>query len=259
MHFGVTGLICYNELLIHLFIICYPLTSLFSQEESKLRDRVFTYSRNIHLFVIALRIPSPKFGDGSKYPLNWKIGNLLPSPHFGEGIRNAHDSFVIWYLVKVFARIHEIRTYSRIIVLDGYCSTVQGLLDWFEVDLGFTELSFIHEIRTYSRIIACVRHGSSICALIYMCTIMTWHTTRQKEIYQFQSWTKHILRKRTHFKRDNTFQEREHTRAYMTRERTHSNRENTHVRVKKKQSAFQSSLEWLSTLCGMTDLQSNTF
>jgi len=24
---------------------------------------------------------------------------------------------------------------------DGYCSTVQGLLDWFEVDLGFTELS----------------------------------------------------------------------------------------------------------------------
>jgi len=28
------------------------------------------------------------------------------------------------------------------IFLDGYCSTVQGLLDWFEVDLGFTELSF---------------------------------------------------------------------------------------------------------------------
>jgi len=26
---------------------------------------------------------------------------------------------------------------------DGYCSTVQGLLDWFEVDLGITELSFI--------------------------------------------------------------------------------------------------------------------
>jgi len=26
---------------------------------------------------------------------------------------------------------------------DAYCSTVQGLLDWFEVDLGFTELLFI--------------------------------------------------------------------------------------------------------------------
>jgi len=29
-------------------------------------------------------------------------------------------------------------------VLDGYCSTVQeGLLDWFEVDLGFTELRLL--------------------------------------------------------------------------------------------------------------------
>ena len=27
--------------------------------------------------------------------------------------------------------------------LDGYSSTVQGLLDWFEVDLGFTKLWFI--------------------------------------------------------------------------------------------------------------------
>ena len=27
--------------------------------------------------------------------------------------------------------------------VDGYCTTVQGLLDWFEVDLGFTELSLI--------------------------------------------------------------------------------------------------------------------
>ena len=27
--------------------------------------------------------------------------------------------------------------------LDGYCSTVQGLLDWFVVDQGFTELLFI--------------------------------------------------------------------------------------------------------------------
>ena len=31
----------------------------------------------------------------------------------------------------------------RITFVDGYCSTVQGLLDWFEVDIGFTELSFI--------------------------------------------------------------------------------------------------------------------
>ena len=27
--------------------------------------------------------------------------------------------------------------------LDGYCSTVQGLLDWLQVDSVFTELLFI--------------------------------------------------------------------------------------------------------------------
>jgi len=27
--------------------------------------------------------------------------------------------------------------------LDGYCSTVQGLLDWFEADLGVTKLLFM--------------------------------------------------------------------------------------------------------------------
>jgi len=37
---------------------------------------------------------------------------------------------------------HEWRVIEHTFV-DGYCSTVQGLLDWFEVDLGFTELSFI--------------------------------------------------------------------------------------------------------------------
>jgi len=32
---------------------------------------------------------------------------------------------------------------SRTPMFNGYCTTVQGLLDWFEVDLGFTELSMI--------------------------------------------------------------------------------------------------------------------
>jgi len=32
---------------------------------------------------------------------------------------------------------------STFFFFNGYCSTVQGLLDWFEVDLGFTELSLI--------------------------------------------------------------------------------------------------------------------
>jgi len=34
-------------------------------------------------------------------------------------------------------------THYAHIFFDGYCSNVQGLLDWFELDLGFTELSFI--------------------------------------------------------------------------------------------------------------------
>jgi len=34
-------------------------------------------------------------------------------------------------------------SWSSSLELDGYCSTVQGLLEWFEVDLGFTEIWFI--------------------------------------------------------------------------------------------------------------------
>jgi len=33
--------------------------------------------------------------------------------------------------------------YCEVTFVDGYCSTAQGLLDWFEVDLGSTELLFI--------------------------------------------------------------------------------------------------------------------
>ena len=50
------------------------------------------------------------------------------------------------------------------IFLDGYCSTVQGLLDWFEVDLGFTELSFIQ----IDLCVLCDADLSEICTYIYM-------------------------------------------------------------------------------------------
>jgi len=39
-----------------------------------------------------------------------------------------------------FPHIFRLSPYT---FLDGYCSTVQGLLDWFEVDLGFTKLLLI--------------------------------------------------------------------------------------------------------------------
>jgi len=41
--------------------------------------------------------------------------------------------------------------------LDGYCSTVQGLLDWFEVDLGVTELLFIQIDLCVMCVSMCVR------------------------------------------------------------------------------------------------------
>ena len=41
--------------------------------------------------------------------------------------------------VYMYTHNHTFRGY-RPTFLDGYCNTVQDLLDWFEVDLGFTKL-----------------------------------------------------------------------------------------------------------------------
>jgi len=55
----------------------------------------------------------------------------------------------VFVCMCVHVHNHEIHSWPPSMVaayfffFDGYCSTVQGLLDWFEVDLGFTELSFI--------------------------------------------------------------------------------------------------------------------
>jgi len=72
-----------------------------------------------------------------------------PHTHVNES-RDTHTVLLLqWYLYMIH-NIHAsyIITYFRTshgrhIFLDGYCSTVQGLLDWLEVDLGFTELLFI--------------------------------------------------------------------------------------------------------------------
>jgi len=44
----------------------------------------------------------------------------------------------VWTQVIYYISLSHVTSF-----LDGYCSTVQGLLDWFEVDLGFTKLLFI--------------------------------------------------------------------------------------------------------------------
>jgi len=46
-------------------------------------------------------------------------------------------SEILQHIASQLSRCHQ-RLFSS-----GYCGTVQGLLDWFEVDLGFTELLFI--------------------------------------------------------------------------------------------------------------------
>jgi len=42
--------------------------------------------------------------------------------------------------VVVAEVVAEVVVEVSCVCLDGYCSTVQGLIDWFEVDLGFPEL-----------------------------------------------------------------------------------------------------------------------
>jgi len=46
-------------------------------------------------------------------------------------------------LCYVVYRRSNVSCHVSVAFLDGYCSTVQGLLDWFELDSGFTELLFI--------------------------------------------------------------------------------------------------------------------
>jgi len=84
------------------------------------------------IFVGFLRINSSE--QDFKY-LYWTISKILlwnPKKNFGGGLtkKNLPGS-----------------TKPRHIFFDGYCSTVQGLLDWFEVDLGFTREKFtwLHE------------------------------------------------------------------------------------------------------------------
>ena len=52
-------------------------------------------------------------------------------------------TYVMLRICHVAQMLYDAYVISRICFLDGYCSTVQGLLDWFEVDLRFAELVFI--------------------------------------------------------------------------------------------------------------------
>ena len=54
--------------------------------------------------------------------------------------------------------------------LDGFCSTVQGLLDWFEVDLGFIKLFFIQiDLRVMRVFVLYLTLSLSSCLFLDSC------------------------------------------------------------------------------------------
>ena len=56
------------------------------------------------------------------------------------------------------------KTRSDTTFFDEYCSTVQGLLDWFEVDLGFTKLRLFRWILcTVCYLVSFALHSLSSC------------------------------------------------------------------------------------------------
>jgi len=50
------------------------------------------------------------------------------------------DQYIALRAINCRAQMIAHRAPKIDVFLDGYCSTVQGLLDWFEVDLGFTKV-----------------------------------------------------------------------------------------------------------------------
>ena len=65
--------------------------------------------------------------------------------------------------------------------LNGYCSTVQGLLDWFEVDLGFTELLFIQvDLCVLCVFVLYSRVSLSSCPLLDILHMVDEHSLKTK-------------------------------------------------------------------------------
>ena len=78
----------------------------------------------------------------------------------------------IWLMIVTHIRLMSV---THTFLPDGYCSTVQGLLDWFEVDLGFTELSFIQ---------------IDLCVL---CDSAMSHTYDSWVSHTYDSWVSHTF------------------------------------------------------------------
>ena len=76
-------------------------------------------------------------------------------------------------ICSALCRIYTIERalYSTQTVLDGYCSPLQAVLDCFEVDLGFTELSFIQiDLCVLCDFVLYSRVSLSSCPFLEFCT-----------------------------------------------------------------------------------------
>jgi hypothetical protein len=63
----------------------------------------------------------------------------VPGEHILDGMQDLfHIKKPVIRTLFLMGTVHS--------VLDGYCSTVQGSLDWFEVDLGFPELFLFRDV-----------------------------------------------------------------------------------------------------------------
>ena len=117
-----------------------------------------------------------------------KLSGFVPNLIFGAGLFCRRDC-LRWSSQHVLPFIFFLASddWAWHVFLDGYCSTVQGLLHWFEVDLGFSELVFSRLICALSVCFAsddrawhaqgrscvclrvCVLRGASVCVYVYMC------------------------------------------------------------------------------------------
>ena len=59
-------------------------------------------------------------------------------------------------------------------ILDGYCSTVQGLLDWFETEVGFAKLLFIQT----DLCVLCVEVALRVAMRVAVCCSVLRHDVR---------------------------------------------------------------------------------
>jgi len=119
------------------------------------------------------------------------------SSHFFLIIFSIHEQswlllisrFTIMLTVAGYIYFPHIFRLSPYTFLDGYCSTVQGLLDWFEVDLGFTELLFI-------QIGLCVMCVLVLYSPVSLSSCPFWrfsrHVLRTRKIYVAHTWLIHV-------------------------------------------------------------------